>query len=111
MLPVRASSCQSIMSEAQSKKSNVTSRREFIKTSGKVAAVSALVGVTIPHVHASDSHTINVALVGCGGRGSGAVDQALSVKNGNTKLVAMADVFENRLKSSYGNLKRQHPMT
>jgi predicted dehydrogenase len=99
------------MSEAHSKEANVTSRRDFIKTSGRIAAVSALAGVVIPHVHASDSQTINVALVGCGGRGSGAVDQALSVKEGNTKLVAMADVFEGRLKNSYTSLKRQHPMT
>src|SRR5687767_7808645 len=109
MLCIRASSCiDTIMSEAQSNGSNLTSRRDFIKTSGKIAAASALAGVAIPHVHASDSQTINVALVGCGGRGSGAADQALSVKDGNTKLIAMADVFENRLKSSYGDLKKRH---
>lgn len=90
------------------KKTSVTSRRDFIKSTGRIAAASALAGVAIPHVHASDSQTINVALVGCGGRGSGAADQALSVKNGNTKLVAMADVFENRLANSYENLKKQH---
>src|SRR6267142_3985494 len=84
---------------------NVSSRREFLKTSGKFAAASALGGVAIPHVHAADSQTINIALVGCGGRGSGAVGNALSTKGGPIKLVAMADVFEHRLKGSYDALK------
>ena len=48
----------------------------------------------IPAVHAAEDNTIQVALVGCGGRGTGAAANALSVKNGPIKLVAMADVFE-----------------
>src|SRR5882724_9023324 len=85
---------------------SLSSRREFIKNTGKFAAASALAGVAIPHVHAAENNTIQVALVGCGGRGTGAVGDALSVKNGPIKLVAMADVFEHRLKSSYDALKR-----
>src|SRR5438309_794087 len=88
---------------------NLTSRREFIKNTGRIAAASALAGVAVPHVHAAENNTIQVALIGCGGRGGGAADNALSVKNGPTKLVAMADVFDLRLKSSYDALKRQHP--
>src|SRR5439155_533186 len=80
---------------------NQTSRREFIKNSGKVAAASALAGVAIPRVHGAESNTIQVALVGCGGRGGGAAANALSVKACPIKLVAMADVFNNRLKASY----------
>ncbi|HZO84071.1 MAG TPA: Gfo/Idh/MocA family oxidoreductase [Verrucomicrobiae bacterium] len=83
-----------------------TSRRDFLKTSGKFAAASALAGVAIPNVHAADSQTVKVALVGCGGRGTGAVGNALSTKGGPIKLVAMADVFENKLKSSFTTLKR-----
>jgi predicted dehydrogenase len=49
-----------------------------------------------------------VALIGCGGRGTGAADNALSVKQGPIQLVAMGDVFENRLKSSYENLNKMH---
>ena len=75
----------------------LASRREFIKSTGKLAAVSALAGVAIPHVHAAGSDLIQVALVGCGGRGTGAAAQALSTKGGPIKLVAMADVFEDRL--------------
>ncbi|HON06962.1 MAG TPA: Gfo/Idh/MocA family oxidoreductase, partial [Verrucomicrobiota bacterium] len=86
----------------------VTSRREFIKTTGKIAAVSALAGVSIPHVNAASSDLIQVALVGCGGRGTGAAANALGTnKLGPIKLVAMADVFADRLKGSYNNLKNQ----
>ncbi|EEF61194.1 Gfo/Idh/MocA family oxidoreductase [Pedosphaera parvula] len=88
--------------------SNFSSRRDFIKTTGKVAAVSALAGLVIPHVHAAENNTIQVALVGCGGRGTGAADNALSVKNGPLKLVAMADVFDGKLKGSYETLSKQH---
>ena len=83
------------------------SRREFLKNTGRVAAASALVAGVVPKVHAAESNTINVALIGCGGRGTGAVANALSVPNGPLKLVAMADVFDNRLKSSYENLNRK----
>jgi len=84
---------------------NQTSRREFLKTTGRIAAVSALAGMTIPHVHAAEDNTIQVALIGCGGRGGGAAKNALSVKTGPMRLVAMADVFENKLKTSYNSLK------
>ncbi|MCX7427659.1 MAG: Gfo/Idh/MocA family oxidoreductase [Planctomycetia bacterium] len=84
---------------------NVTSRREFLKHTGRVAAASALVGTAIPYVHAAEDNTIRVVLVGCGGRGTGAAKDAMSVKQGPVKLVAMADVFEDRLKTSYANLK------
>ena len=83
----------------------VTSRREFLKNTGRVAAVSALAGVAVPNVYAAESNTIQVALVGCGGRGTGAASNALSVNQGPLKLVAMADVFEGRLKGSYKGLK------
>src|ERR1051325_10522437 len=83
-----------------------TSRREFIKNTGKLAAASALAGVAIPHVHAAENNTIQVALIGCGGRGTGAASDALSVKTGPVKLVAMADVFEHKLSGSYDALKR-----
>jgi predicted dehydrogenase len=82
-----------------------TSRREFLKNTGRVAATSALAAGIIPRVYAGESNTIKVALIGCGGRGSGAASDAMSVKNGPVKLVAMADVFEDRLKGSYNALK------
>src|SRR6185436_10085858 len=83
---------------------SVTTRREFMKTTGRIAAASALAGVAIPHVHAAGNETIQLALIGCGGRGTGAASDALSTK-GPVKLVAMADVFENKLRGSYDALK------
>ena len=94
------------MNDSPTLPANVTSRREFIKSTGKLAAVSALAGVAIPHVHAAGSDLIQVALVGCGGRGTGAAAQALATKGGPIKLVAMADVFPARLQSSVQNLKQ-----
>ena len=86
-----------------------TSRRDFLKNTGRLAAASALAGVAFPSVHAAGSDLVQVVLVGCGGRGSGAASQALSTRSGPMKLVAMADVFEDRLRSSYEALKRQYP--
>ena len=85
------------------------SRRDVLKATGRVAAVTALAGVAIPkHVYAASENTIRLALVGCGGRGTGAADNALSVTTGPTKLVAMADVFQDRLSPSYHSLKHMH---
>src|ERR1700761_5235743 len=84
---------------------NTTSRRHFLQATGGVAAVSALSGISLPAVHAAGSDQVSVALVGCGGRGSGAAVNALSTTGGPIKLVAMADAFQDRLSSSYNNLK------
>ena len=64
-----------------------------------------LSGFRFPAVHADGSDMIQVALVGCGGRGSGAAVNAVSTTSGPIKLVAMADAFEDRLSSSYSNLE------
>src|SRR5438128_4572042 len=86
---------------------SLSTRREFIKTTGRIAAASALAGVAIPHVHAAGNDLLRVALVGCGGRGTGAAANALETQSGPIKLVAMADVFEDKLNGSYNSLKRQ----
>ncbi len=88
-------------------KSPVTSRRRFLANTGRTAGASALAGITLPHVHAAASDMIQIALVGCGGRGTGAAVNALSVTNGPVKLVAMADVIPAKLNSSYDKLKSQ----
>jgi len=86
-----------------------TSRRKFLKDTGRMAAASALIATAAPRMYAAQNSTIKIALIGCGGRGTGAASNAISVKNGPVKLVAMADVFEHRLKTSYENLKKIHP--
>jgi len=85
------------------------SRREFLKSSSRVAAASALAGVALPYVHAASGDTIQLALVGCGGRGTGAAVNAMGTKSlGPIKLVAMADVFKERQENSYNNLVKNH---
>ncbi len=85
------------------------SRREFLATSGKAAAGSAVMAaMAVPPVHAAEDNTIRLALIGCGARGSGAVGNALSVPDsGPVKLAAMADVFEDRLAASHKALGKQ----
>ncbi len=93
------------MSEIMNKS---TSRREFLKNSGKIAAASAIAAGLVPKIYAAGSDTIRIALIGCGGRGTGAASEAMSVKGGPIRLVAMADVFERKLNRSYQNLQRRH---
>ena len=85
---------------------DLPSRRQFLQATGGVAAATMLGGFPFPKVHAGGSDLIQVALVGCGGRGSGAAANALSTKSGPIKLVAMADAFEDRLTASYDNLSK-----
>ncbi len=98
------------------------SRRDFIKTTGQFAAASALAGVAVPHVHAAEDNTIRLALIGCGGRGNGAVANAMSAGGlvlgddggtkramgtgaaGPIKLLAMADLRQDRLDQSHAAL-------
>jgi predicted dehydrogenase len=91
--------------------SSELSRRDFIQHAGRLATASALAGAVLPHVHAAGSDMIQVALVGCGGRGTGAAGQALSTKSGPIKLVAMADVFAHRLASAHERLTKQFEKT
>lgn len=86
----------------------VTSRRSFLKTSGTVIAATALAPAVYRPGYAAENNTLKVALVGCGGRGTGAAGQALSTQ-GPTRLVAMADTFEQRLQSSLGQLRERFP--
>src|SRR5256884_8543757 len=88
---------------------NLTSRREFIKSTGRIAAASALAGVAIPRVHAAGNNSIQIALIGCRGRGTGAAANALDVKSVPIKLLAMADVFSYRPTTRYDALSRPRP--
>ncbi|HIQ22777.1 MAG TPA: Gfo/Idh/MocA family oxidoreductase [Planctomycetes bacterium] len=82
------------------------SRRQFLQRSGGLVAGAALTSGLAARSYAGEDNTIRVALVGCGGRGTGAAANALSTE-GPTKLVAMADVFESRLQSSLKRLSGQ----
>lgn len=82
-------------------------RREFLKNTGRIAAASALAGVAIPRVFAAEDNTIQVALIGCGSRGTGAAVNAVSVKNGPVKVVALADAYQDRLDVSLNALQKR----
>ena len=82
-----------------------TTRRDALKLGGAVAAASVLAGTDVPWVHAAEDNTIRLALIGCGGRGGGAVRDAFSVATGPIKLHAMADLTEDRINRSHKALQ------
>jgi predicted dehydrogenase len=83
-----------------------TSRRAFLKSTGRIAATSALAAGIAPRVYAAEDNTIKLALIGCGGRGTGAVADAFASTGGPVKLWAMADLFDNRLQRSLKRLNK-----
>jgi predicted dehydrogenase len=87
---------------------NPVTRRQFLAASARAAAGATLVGALPRAGYTAENNTIKIALIGCGGRGSGAVVQALSTA-GPVKLWAMADFFESRLQSSLAAVKQQRP--
>lgn len=78
------------------------SRREFVKKTSLIAGSLAAIPFAskADFFHTSVDDSIKVALVGCGGRGTGAAMQALLTKQ-NVKLVAMADAFRDRVDECY----------
>ena len=85
---------------------STVSRRDFLKNTGRAAAATTLAAAMVSPVHAAGSDTIHVALIGCGGRGSGAAANAMSVKHCPVQLVAMANVFPHKLNGSLRLLQR-----
>ncbi|MHC4284743.1 MAG: Gfo/Idh/MocA family protein [Planctomycetota bacterium] len=91
------------MTEQSNTQKPYNTRRDFIKqATGALAGVS-LTSVIAARGNVAEQNKIKVALVGCGGRGTGAAVNALSTK-GPTQLVALADVFESRVKGSHKSL-------
>ena len=92
------------MSEHQSTNS---SRRNFLKTTSATAVTAGVLGTFAgsARAFAGGDDTIRVGLIGCGGRGGGAAGQALSTQ-GNVKLIAMADAFEDHLERKHKQLQR-----
>ena len=81
------------------------SRRGFLQTSAAAAVASTIVA---PSVHAAGSDLLKIALVGCGGRGTGAAINALGADK-NVKLVAVADVFEDLARVGLNTVKAAFP--
>ena len=85
------------------------SRREFVKQSSLIAGgLLAAPFISNANYFSGADDVIKVALIGCGGRGTGAAMQALLTKQ-NVKLVAMADAFSDRLESCYKTIITEDP--
>jgi predicted dehydrogenase len=83
------------------------SRRTFLKAAGAATAASMATGLTLDRAaHAAGSDTLRIGLIGCGGRGTGAAGNALSADS-NSKLVAVADAFPDRLTSCLRGLGKK----
>jgi len=95
-----------------SKRSHTTgraSRRDFLKISTGAVGAATAGGLAISRsAHAAGGDTLKVGLIGCGGRGSGAAGQALKADK-NSKLIAMADVFEDKVQNSRRQLVKLSP--
>ncbi len=89
------------------KQPSTPSRRDFLKTSTLAAVGAGALGTlgVLPGAYAAGDETIKIGLVGCGGRGTGAASQALSTP-GAVKLVAMGDMFADRINGAANELKK-----
>jgi predicted dehydrogenase len=87
------------------KPKNGLTRRDFMKRT-TLAAGGGLLFSSLPvsaSAYAGANDTLNVAVVGCGGRGTGAANQALNADEG-VKIIALADAFRDRLDDCYNTL-------
>ena len=83
-------------------------RRNFVKTSASVIAGGAfLSGFPMKKFGTEDQNEIRIGLVGCGSRGTGAANEALKT-SARVKLVAIGDVFEDRINKSFQYLKNTY---
>src|SRR5437868_945241 len=95
------------MKKTNAAKSN--SRREFLKTTSAAAVATTLMSWNnLPGAYAAGSDEIRIGLIGCGGRGTGAAENAIKSAPG-VKLFAMGDVFKDRLDGSRAALAKSVP--
>jgi predicted dehydrogenase len=90
-------------------KKSITTRRDFLKHTGRMGVSSVLAAGIASRLYAAQDNTIRLALVGCGGRGTGAVADAFATTGGPVKLYAAADLFEPRVQNSLKNLRERAP--
>ncbi len=91
-------SSRSFETPSATSESTGSSRREILRAAGAVTALGATASLAGASGQDDATKILRVGLVGCGGRGGGAVINALSA-DPNTKLVAMGDAFSDRLES------------
>ncbi len=84
-----------------------TSRRDFLKTSIVASTVIAAPGILTSGAQEAGQPLLKVGLIGCGGRGTGAANQALNADK-NVVLTALGDAFPEPLQSSLDSLRKAH---
>ncbi len=82
-------------------------RRDFLKTSSIIAGAAVASTAPVSSIFAAGNDVIKVALIGCGGRGTGAAVDALE-SGQNVKIVALADAFQDNLDAAYNNLSKKY---
>lgn len=95
----------------QSDQKDQTSRRSFLQSGATATLGGALAtSLAVPSVTfgAPNSDKLKIGWVGCGGRGSGAINQALTADS-NVELTAMADVFQDKMDDALDRIKKYHP--
>ncbi len=86
-----------------------TSRREFLTTSAAMAGTAVAGSLAIGRAaYAAGNDVIKIGLIGCGGRGSGAAVNAMNAGE-DVRLVAMGDIFEDRLQFSRERIQKMKP--
>lgn len=81
-------------------------RRDFLKTTATLSAAATFASLGTNFAHAAGSDVIKVGLIGCGGRGTGAAGDSLKADPA-IKIVALGDMFPDRLAACRDNLKKQ----
>ncbi|MHB0956639.1 MAG: Gfo/Idh/MocA family protein [Pirellulaceae bacterium] len=88
-----------------------STRRDFLRhTAVTAGTIAALQTSFVRHAHAAADNTMKIALIGCGGRGTGAANDCLNaakILNQPMKLVAVADAFEDRARGSLNALRQE----
>lgn len=83
-------------------------RRDFLKTSALISGAALVNSLPFSSAYAAGSDQIKVAVVGCGGRGTGAAFDALN-SGFNLKIVALCDAFKDNLDRAHASLKERFP--
>src|SRR3712207_4551523 len=97
------------MTKADDAQRTGASRRDFLKTSTAAAVGTTLAASmnAIPGAYAQGSDEIRVGVIGCGGRGTGAIRNVLDADKG-VKIVALGDAFKDRLDKSLSGAKEKY---
>src|SRR4051794_20861234 len=89
------------MTESGKPTAGEASRREFLK----VSTAAAVGGLVVPAVHAAGSDTIRVGVIGCGGGGTGAAENAATAAE-SVRIVALGDTFQDHITKARYNLSK-----